>query len=105
MLARIIPIIGYDRGMIRIEYERLPQVSFPLTGLKKVVGLMEKHFKSYSSSDDSPSVTLQFSPSALDTAYHKTNKLRVEGLPRNNDMHHRRLKQLLCDSNKHPSST
>ena len=98
MLARIIPIIGFDRDMVRLEYERLPQVNFPLTGLKKVVGIMEKHFKSNSSSDDTPSVTLQFSPSTLDTAYRNTNNLLVEGLGGNNDMNYRQRYRTLLDN-------
>ena len=86
IMARIIPILGYDRDIVRLTYERLRPYQFSLSGLKQVLGIMEGYFQHFSVSDATPSVTLQFSPSALDTEFRETNELLVADFKNDNDV-------------------
>ena len=47
MMARIVPIIGCDRAMVRLEYERVAQYEFSMTGLKRVLTVKENHFQNF----------------------------------------------------------
>ena len=42
-LARVLPIIGWDRELIRLQQESLPPYSFKLSGIKTILELMEKN--------------------------------------------------------------
>ena len=42
-LARVLPIIGWDRELIRLQQESLPPYSFKLSEIKTILELMEKN--------------------------------------------------------------
>ena len=73
MMARVLPIIGYDRDTVRLDYERLPFHAFQLKGLKDALLTLEEAFAKYESTDEGPPLILQFSESVLDTNYRATN--------------------------------
>ena len=98
MLARVIPVLGYDRGMVRLRYERRSEYNFPLKGLKKVLSIMESCFQEKTSTDERPSVTLQFSCSNLDSTYRKTNDLLVAGYCQNDVTDYRNEFRTLLDN-------
>ena len=82
-LARIVPVIGLDREMVRLGQDRLPSCSFPLDGVKAILAIMEDMFSLYTS-EDKPPVILKFKESALLNNFRlendiKTNASRVEG--------------------------
>ena len=89
MLARIIPVLGYDRGMVRLSYERLPQYDFALDGLKKVLSIMERTLQHFRATDDVVPITLQFSQSDLDQTFRQTNELLVAGHVRDDNVDYR----------------
>ena len=97
MMARIIPIIGYDRAMVRLDYERLAQYEFSLTGLKKVLTVMERHFQQFRVSSRYHGITLQFSQSRLDKEYRKTNGLLLAGFRNGNAVDYRSHYRTLLD--------
>ena len=78
-LARVIPIVGYDREMTRMLYNRLPAYSFSLCGLKKAFEILETYFMNCSSECDVPLLTLQYSESVLMKNFRETNKHFISG--------------------------
>ena len=77
MLARVLPVIAYDREIIRLDYERMPHYAFPLDGVKEVMMIIENHFATFESSQATPPLTFQFSESTLNKTYRETNSLLV----------------------------
>jgi len=43
-LARVLPVLGCDREMIRLMQYRLPSFALPLNGITEVLGIMEKKY-------------------------------------------------------------
>ena len=77
-LGRVIPVITFNRTMIRILSERMPIYTFPLTGLKKIFTILEGKFRKVNSNCEEPPIILEFSSSSLmDNNYRKTNNLLV----------------------------
>ena len=74
LLARIIPVLSFDREVVRLGFQRMPKRSFCLDGLKKVLGILEAEFEECNANDLNPPLTLQFSNSVLDSDYRNTNK-------------------------------
>ena len=70
-LARVLPIIGCDREMIRLLQAKLPAVSIPLEGLKTVLSIMEEKFTGYRAAGKPP-IILKFADSKL------LNKFRLQ---------------------------
>ena len=77
MLARVVPILGYDHKFARLSFERLVEYDFPLNDLKKVLGIMELLFQSHDVADAQPPLKLQFCASTLDLNYKQTNELLI----------------------------
>ena len=98
MLARIVPVLGYERDMVRLEYERLPPYNFAMSGLKKVLTVMERHFQEFSIAAPSSGITLQFTESHLDSAFRATNHLLVEGFKQENVINYHEHYRVLLDS-------
>ena len=71
-LARVIPFLAYDRKLLRLQRDRLPAYTFCLTGMNTAYGIIESHFGECSS-NDLPTLTVQFSSSALMDSYRSTN--------------------------------
>ena len=63
-LARVLPVLSYDRSIVRLANEKLPPCHFNLAGYKKAFEIMERHFCKSSSDSEDPPLTLQFSRSA-----------------------------------------
>ena len=74
-LSRVLPVITFDRDMIRLLNERLSSNPFSLQGLKRAFGILEQQFQDVSSTDNEPSITLEFSRSTLLDNYRATNDL------------------------------
>ena len=77
MLARVLPVLAYDRDIIRLDYERMPHYPFPIDGLKQALMIVENHLARFESDQNTPPLTFQFSESILDKNYRATNALRV----------------------------
>ena len=75
-LARILPVIGMDRQMIRLLQDKLPLLSMPLNGIKSVLSIMETKFASVSSLDK-PSIILQFEDSTLLNNFRLNNDINT----------------------------
>ena len=63
-VARVLPVIGYDRDMIRLMQEYLPLASTSLDGIKSVLTIMEQKFVAVSSLLKPP-IVLQFEESEI----------------------------------------
>ena len=70
--ARVLPVLAYDRELVRLQRNRLPLYTFSLSGMKTAYGILESHFSKYASYD-LPPLTIQFSSSELMDAYRNTN--------------------------------
>ena len=62
-LARVMPILCYDREVVRLQQDNLPSYSFSLDGLKKAFCIFESKFSRFSAKDIDPPITLEFSDS------------------------------------------
>ena len=74
-LARVLPVLTYDREMIRLQNERLPAYTFQLDGIKEAFEVLEDQFSEYTSEDIDPPITLEFSESRIMREYRNTNSL------------------------------
>ena len=77
-LARVIPVLAYDRELVRLQHERLPSKSFSFDGLKEALGILENKFCNQTSVDEVPALTLEFSTSTLMNQFRSTNNLLTE---------------------------
>ena len=98
MLARVLPILAYDRNIARLTYERLPKYAFPLKGLLKALQIMEAKFHTSGSTDNEPILKLQFSQSAIDKTYRKTNELLVASFREQAETDYRGIYRTLLDN-------
>ena len=71
-LARIIPIIGLDRNMVRMQQEQMSPYSFSLDGLKSAFSIFETKFNKFTA-QDKPPIVLQFSQSNLLKEFRENN--------------------------------
>ena len=82
-MARVLPIIGMHRNMVRLLQEKLPSFSVSLEGLKKVLAIMENKFSEIKSVDKHP-IILKFMDSVIQNNFRlqneiKTNNSRIQG--------------------------
>ena len=63
-LARVVPVLGWDRQMIRLQQEKMSPYSFSLQGIKDVLSILEERLAMNKWSDEPPLI-LTFSPSTL----------------------------------------
>ena len=77
-MSRVIPVITFDREMIRMLSERLPSYPFSLQGFKLAFALLENQFRDISCNENEPCIILQFSESTLLNNYRATNDLLTD---------------------------
>ena len=75
-LARVLPVIGVDREMIRLQQERLPPFSVSLEGVKTILRILEEKFAAYGCSSNAP-VVLSFTESELLSNYRVANDINT----------------------------
>ena len=76
-LARVLPVLAFDREMIRLQNERLPAYTFNLDGIKEAFEVLEDQFAEYTAEDIDPPITLEFSESRIMREYRNTNSLLI----------------------------
>ena len=76
--ARVLPVLTYDREIVRLASEKLPPYFFPLKAYKEAFLVMEKQFANAESNSCDPPLTLQFTRSTLTSVFRTTNALVVE---------------------------
>ena len=97
-LGRVIPVITFDRTMIRILSERMPIYTFPLTGIKKIFTILEGKFRKVNSNCEEPPIILEFSSSYLMDNYRKTNNLLVQNYNGEQNRNLRKTISILLDN-------
>ena len=100
VLARVLPILSYDREIVRLACEKLPPYFFPLDGYKEAIEEMEKKFADAEPDSSVPPLTLQFSQSTLTSNFRQTNALLVEGLKANGVTNHESILSMLLNRQK-----
>ena len=69
MLARVVPVLSYDRDVVRLATEKLPAYFFEIKGYKRAFEIMERHFSNVSTCSADPPLTLLFSRSLLNAQF------------------------------------
>ena len=96
-LARVLPVLAYDREMIRLQHERLVSYTFSLDGLKEAFGILEAAFSNATSDAAEPPLIIEFSTSVLMKNYRSTNNLLTSGFRRNGLINVRSVLSTLLD--------
>ena len=90
-LARVIPILSFDRDTVRLPQEKLPPSSFSLVGFKKALAVMEFEFANSLATNNEPPITLQFSRSNLQQQFRRTNALLIRDFRQHGDVDYDRI--------------
>ena len=90
-LARVIPILSFDRDTVRLPQEKLPPSSFSLDGFKKAFAVMEFEFANSLATNNEPPITLQFSRSNLQQQFRRTNALLIRDFRQHGDVDYDRI--------------
>ena len=90
-LARVIPILSFDRDTVRLPQEKLPPSPFSLDGFKKAFAVMEFEFANSLATDNEPPITLQFSRSNLQEQFRRTNALLIRDFRQHGDVDYDRI--------------
>ena len=90
-LARVIPILSFDRDTVRLPQEKLPPSPFSLDGFKKAFAVMEFEFANSLATDNEPPITLQFSRSNLQEQFRRTNALLIRDFRQDGDVDYGRI--------------
>ena len=85
-LARVIPILSYDRDIVRLAQSKLPPASFSLDGLKRAFAVIETAFTNCLVTQETPTITLQFSRSILQQDFCNTNALLIRDLMQDDEI-------------------
>ena len=86
-VARLLPVLTFDRDLIRLQSERLPQCSLSLQGLESAFIALESKFKEVTCGINESCVTLEFSRSTLLDNYRANNLLLTRNArSRNSDL-------------------
>jgi len=75
-LARVVPIIGLDKEMVRLHQERLPPFSFELDGIKTILKKLEEAMGIFTS-DKEPPIVICLSESELLHQYRQDNATKT----------------------------
>ena len=74
-LGRVLPVLTFDRDMIRLTNECLPPYFFSLEGMQTAFSILEDNFQNISCTDGISCIILEFSNSTLFDEYRATNAL------------------------------